>query len=169
MSKRARTGSYIDPRTQFDSPYSNQMTTKKADIDKQIINVTKSGLTNTQQFTNLYTCTYPCTVTGLRWDVNLYLQAGVAASCAWAIQVVKQGNSMNNISNSDGSSLLVPESNILVWGKNVLTGVLNVAHEVGDTKSMRKLQAGDVLQFCCVGETGTTTEVFGSIQYFLKS
>lgn len=145
----------------------------KRPIDKEIIVVNDSSAAGIQENTLLTTATFPCTITGIRWDFGV-LAASAAANCLfWAIVVVKDGDGVNTFATSDASSLYQPEQNVIAFGSGIINsssapgGPLVKAWE-GSTKSMRKLMAGDQLFFTYIG-TGATASWCGAIQFFCKT
>ena len=130
----------------------------------------------------LFTATFPCTVTGLRWQLDTTAhttpqQQIISHYLTWAIVLVKEGNSVNMLPNGNEqtvSTLYNPEQNVLASGNMILP--VNSSNSIepwrGQTKTMRKLQAGDRIMI--VYSTGTdddldNPEFGGSIQFFCKS
>ncbi len=144
----------------------------KRPVDKLLINVIKSGVAGSTVTTTLVTATFPCTVVGLRWDISAACDAGTAlGKVAWAIIILKDGETVNNLGTSDAGTLYNPEQNVMTWGNSILTGADQATIErwTGDTKTMRKLMGGDKLMFLVVGEATNTAEVRGTIQFFCKT
>ncbi len=166
MSKRARTGEVV---TTFVTP----VRAAKRPIDKDIIVIRKTALAGSQVSTTLITATFPCTITGLRWDLSAVTEAGTApALWIWAIVKVTQGDTANSLSATDGATLYAPEQNCLVWGSRVVApeDTIGAAESYnGTTKIMRKLLGGDQLLFITVGEATNTIECSGAIQFFCRT
>lgn len=141
-------------------------------IDKQLIGIVKNVGT-AQLSTDLYTVTFPGTMVGLRWDLAAVSTGASTARYYWAIVVVKDGLSASTMATSDGSSFYQPETNCLAFGGGYVmgnaTGGTTTAHEVGHTKAMRKLQAGDKLQYIVVADQAAGVGIMGNVQFFIKS
>ncbi len=139
-------------------------------IDKEIVVVFKTGLVGTQAVTTLKTTTFPCTITGLRWDIEAAQIAGTAVSkIAWAIVLVPEGDAINTLVISDAGSLYSPEQNVMAFGMGLPQTTSNGSRFQGSTKTMRKMRGGDLLQFVAVSEATNSLDVFGAIQFFCKS
>ncbi len=140
----------------------------KRPIAKNIISILLATV-STQVNTVLVTNTFPCTITGLRWDIGAVSDAGtVNGTCSWAIVKVNDGQAVQNIQGGNGTEFYSPEPDVMAFGRTVMTPA-NQATTVqwtGSTKSMRKMQGGDTLQFICAGESTNTVEVHGAIQFF---
>jgi len=145
---------------------------QKRPIDKNLLFIGKTNSAG-QQTTDLVTATYPCTITGLRWDLKTIGGAGGNAGVQWAIVLVKDGNSANNIAVSDGSTFYEPEQNVLAFGNMYVmdsdAGTGNATDEdKGSTKTMRKLMGGDKLVFV-TRASAANGEINGIVQFFCKS
>ncbi len=143
-------------------------------IDKDIKSVAVSS-TTTQTVTTLKTTTFPCTVVGLRWEVNYLKNVTVnAATMYWAIVVVKDGNAASTIATSDGSTFYAPEQNVLSWGilsatdSDLASGPMIGAHS-GSSKTMRKLAGGDLLQFITLSNIAASGDTRAVVQFFCKA
>ncbi len=139
-------------------------------IDKELKFISKSGLTSTQTGSVLKTTTFPCTVLGIRWDLSVTQDGGTGdASGAWAIIVVHDGDAANSISFTDGADFYTPEQDVLAFGAwNINSNYTNRGFQ-GATKTMRKLQQGDQLQWICLGVVTNTSAIRGIIQFFCKT
>jgi len=129
---------------------------------------------------DLTTANFPCTLTGLRWDLNSPMIADDTSEAHyfnWAIVLVKQGNDANDLLTglqADPAILYEPEQNVLATGffspgtqSSQTSGTWR-----GSTKTMRKLQVGDqVAMIYRLGGATSVTELFfgGTIQFFCKS
>ena len=153
--------------------------TGRRPIDKVLIFVRKTGTNATQVSTTLATASFPCTIVGLRWQIVSHCDAGTNnGQFTWAIVNVKDGNTANAMAVSDGAAFYAPEQEVLCWGVTsngpftdgtpTELARFPTIHE-GNTKTMRKLLAGDQLLFICKGEASNTTEVNGIIQFFCKT
>ena len=151
MSKRRRTENF----------------TVKRPIDKRLIVIGKTGVDATQVSTLLSTAAFPCTITGLRWDLTVRQDAGtVAAGYAWAIVVVRETVTADLMTLTDAATFFAPEENVLAFGIGDVVITSESRQWVGSTKTMRKLQTGDSLKWIGVGGTTNTTAFRGCIQFF---
>ncbi len=159
MSKRRRTqAGFIVPRT-------------KRPIDKNLIVVAFTGITGTQQNSTIFTATFPCTITGIRWSFDAFADAGTATALnAWCIQVVKDGLAAQTMALSGGSDFITPETQIVAFGAGLTQGDQGSARTYeGSTKTMRKMMGGDLLVFSAIGQATNTTRLFGVVQFFCKT
>ena len=142
-------------------------------VDKLMVCIAAVNLVGTQLSTTLTTVTFPCTIVGLRWDLSSLTTAGTApATYAWAIVKVSDGNSANALAFSNGATLYQPEQNVMAFGVGMNTPEDTIGGPlrwVGSTKTMRKMMAGDTLQFIHVGEATNAQEVLGCVQFFCKT
>ncbi len=143
-------------------------------IDKDLIVVLKT-ISASQQASTLKTTTFPCTLVGLRWDLSLSTILTTTTSFAvWAIVIVTEGDSANAMSTSDASSFYTPEQNVLTFGISTFPDAdvgngPNVVNWNGNTKTMRKLKAGDTVQFIVQGSAAAQGSCHGIVQFFCKS
>lgn len=146
----------------------------KRPIDKQLktVSVTSGNLVT------LYTCTFPCTLSGLRW--KFWLGPGTGTSQykgKWLIIVRPDGSSIGSIDFINGNTTYQPEQNVLIfadWGfgqennSGSYTGT-RYQHFEGSSKIQRKLQTGDTLLAYPQHDSSSTTVDFqGTIQFFIK-
>jgi len=150
---------------------STYQVSQKRPIDKSLKTVSKTFASAGKQSTVLTTVTFPCTITGLRWELTA-TPGPVSAYLNWAIVVVRDGNSVNDLATSDGSTFYEPEQDVLTFGTSLIfendTNVGGVIRWEGSTKSMRKMMGGDQLVFV-VQSTQVGILTAGVIQYFCKS
>ncbi len=146
----------------------------KRPVDKEMIFISHTATTS-NTITVLKTTTFPCTIVGLRWDLamrNILSTANPLVS--WIIVVVHDGNTANTISQSNASNMYTPEQDVMAFGNLFLIdndsgqGPTSV-HVQGQTKTMRKLQAGDVLQFISFSDVANAANVRGTVQFFCKT
>ena len=141
-------------------------------IEKKIWAVPISEtIAGTQQDETFFTCTYPVTITGLRWDLSFLATAGTApATYAWAIVRVPSGSSVETMDYNSGT-FYSDEANVLSWGIGLLcpSDTPDTARYTSSTKAMRKMKGGDTLHFIYVGEATNTVGIAGGIQWFEKS
>ncbi len=143
-------------------------------IDKKIVSVQKDNIAAaTQVTTDLLTATFPCTVVGLRWDLHsVDATAGVVSELNWVIVLLRDGLSAQTISTSDGGDMYTPEQDVMAWGVMARTNDLEGSFMwKGDTKTMRKLMAGDKITIAIRNNHATDahTTFYGAIQFFCKS
>lgn len=147
------------------------VTSQKRPIDKDLIFVLKT-LNTSQQQTVLKTTTFPCTVTGIRWSLQMDASGTADTYVYWAIVVVSDGLSASTMAISDGASFYQPEQNVLTYGHGFCAGSANAwgINSVlleGMTKTMRKLKAGDELVL--IANSNGAADLRGIIQFFCKS
>ncbi len=152
---------------------SNVVRAARRPIDKNLVCVNKSAIGASQVSTTIRAAvTFPSTLTGLRWSLNVFNNAGTAETqCFWAIAVVPQGTTASTLAFSDAATLYSPEKNVLTFGMHSsLTSVGAQGHMFeGSTKTMRKLQVGDTVVFIAIAEATNTWSALGVVQYFLKT
>lgn len=161
--------SFKRPRTQgaFSVPGA------KRPIDKSLVVVNKN-VSTTQLSLDLISATFPCTITGIRWSLSTVNLAVSSTNIVnWAIVLVKDGNAANAIATSDGASFYQPEQNVLAFGTDILPNTSNTAGAlardwVGNTKTMRKLMAGDKIQLICLAGI-SSAPLYGVVQFFCKT
>lgn len=143
-------------------------------IDKKLVSVNKLLVGTAQVATVIIQATFPCTVTGIRW---ILAGKNVLASdiiVDWALVLDKEGLQTNTMSISDGGDFYTPEQNVLAFGRHRMeatsspNGNANF-HDKGSTKTMRKLQNGDILALLIRCNTAAGVDVTGIIQLFCKS
>lgn len=149
-----------------------RVTSSKRPIDKGLI-VVSQGLSTTQGSTGLVGATFPCTVTGIRWDLSFLGGSAAANDGAWAIIIVRDGLAASTMSLTDGASLYQPEQDVLAFGTFRVAdsdgGDGGQGMRVsGSTKSMRKLMGGDAILFITLG-AAVAGNLRGVVQLFCKS
>ncbi len=155
--KRARSEFTVIPRT-------------KRPINKSLISVAQATVDGTQVVTTLLTVTFPCTITGVRWDLSFVQDAGTGnASFLWAVIINREGLTIDTMSFGNASSFYNPETNCLVFGSGIIDNNLDAIAHRGHTKTMRKMQGGDVLAFIMIGTATNTSKCQGVIQFFCKT
>lgn len=146
----------------------------KRPIDKKLIAVAQT-VTNSVTASTLHTTTFPGTVTGLRWAISAEVDSTTANPvCAWAIVIVHDGDSANTPSLSNASDFYAPEQDVLAFGYKHGTDAdvgqgPSAIHWEGSTKTMRKLRAGDTVQFITISGTANSYTLGGVIQFFIKT
>jgi len=110
---------------------------------------------------------------GLRWSLAVGKDTGTTGNLsnfAWAIVLLRDGNSVNQMSVSNGNEFYTPEQNVLAFGvapSGSDSAQLNIIE--GNTKTMRKLLIGDSIVFLAKGQNVETSNYRGIIQMFCKS
>ena len=142
--------------------------------DKELIYVAQT-CTNSNTATTLKTATFPCTIVGLRWSMSFLTAVSTSSPVVnWIIVLVHDGNSANTISQSNGADMYTPENDVMAFGtvqtsdSDISAGPLAVQVQ-GQTKTMRKMQQGDLLQFITFSSAANSTNVRGVVQFFCKS
>ncbi len=140
-------------------------------IDKSLVNVVLASLAATQANTELIAATFPCTITGMRWDLTAIQSGGTGSSNGkWAIVVNRDGLALSTMSLTTGGTLYEPEEDVLAFGSWIMDNNPPEGRSwVGSTKTMRKLKLGDRLQFIAKGVATELTDILGTIQFFCKS
>lgn len=140
-------------------------------IDKKLTNVVLANVQAVQQAVDLYgAATFPGTITGLRW--SLCFTAGTLTGFGqirWAIIVLPQNTTASTINVGSGGSLYDPEQMVLAFGTYGSSSTGDTWVVEGQTKSMRKLKAGDKLQFIAFGTASQPITVSGTVQFFYKT
>ncbi len=142
--------------------------------DKELIYVSQTATTSNTA-TTLKTTTFPCTIVGLRWNMTCRSIIATGSSTVnWIIVLVKDGNSANTISQSNGADMYTPENNVMAFGtvdvsdNDLGIGPLSVQVQ-GQTKTMRKMQQGDLLQFITISTLANSATFRGVVQFFCKT
>jgi len=147
-------------------------------INKQLVNTNISTIVAAQQASVLETFTFPVTLTGLRWDLTVLRSAGTAGNLSrltWAIIMLPDSQSASTISLTNAGSMYQPEQHVLAYGTFISDGVSaagaagHIRSFSGSSKTMRKLQSGDILELIVFGTATEEHELFGTIQWFEKS
>ena len=143
-------------------------------IDKQLIFSTQT-VGAAQTSTQLLNIAFPATLVGLRWSIS-YLQILTtgASTFAWAIVIVRDGKTANAITLTDAGTFYAPEQNCLTFGVTRLSdadlgnGPSTTQFE-GNTKSMRKMAAGDELHILYNAGTAAQGTANAVVQFFTKT
>ncbi len=142
----------------------------KRPTDKKIVSIGKGNMGTTNVATDLITATFPCTITGLRWNLSFAQDAGTGlAFFFWAIVIQRDGELLDIIGTTDGGSFYNPEQNVLTHGVGTIDNHSETKAVNGTTKSMRKLMGGDKYVFVARGTGTNTSRVDGQIQFFCKT
>ncbi len=141
----------------------------KRPIDKVMTVVNQAAIDATDVTSTITTCTYPCTVTGLRWNFTVNQDGGTGlAHIVWAIIYLREGETIDGLTFSDGLTFYKPESSVLVWGYAGISNSTEVKIIEGTTKTMRKMQLGDAIHMIFRGVATNTSHIRGAVQLFLK-
>lgn len=144
-------------------------------IDKVLPGILMNTLAAAQASQDLVTAATACTATGIRWSLNIASDTTVTAFAegAWAIIILRDGNTANTMSFTGGANLYEPEQDVLAFGRFSVAGFSSTTgpasqHFEGDTKTMRKLKIGDKLSLIALGEATNTCKVSGTVQVFCR-
>jgi len=155
-------------------PLKRQRTSAPRPISKTLLHF-NSVLADGSSSETLFTSTFPCTVTGLRWDLGSPATPETPqtafSNIQWVIVLVKEGNTANDISFSAAiNTLYNPEQNVLASGYGLMGDPFKPSWH-GTTKTMRKMQTGDSLVIVFAPGTTPSANAFfgGIIQFFCKS
>ncbi len=142
----------------------------KRPVDKAIVNITKAAVAGSQVNTDLFTATFPCTIVGLRWHITMLQDGGTGATFNnWAIIILRDGQTADTLATSDGSTLYNPEQDVMTFGVMQIDNNTTTVSNVGETKTMRKMQGGDKLVYICIGVATNTHTIRGTVQFFCKT
>ena len=144
----------------------------RRNLDKKIVNAVQATDTG-QSATVLFTSTFPCTITGIRWSIGV--TGGTTSGCTiyWALIMVRDGDTISTMSTSDGADFYNPEQEVLSFGlfqlddKDSATGGPVSMTTMGSTKTMRKYMGGDTLQFITIS-TIAGCSCRALVQFFCK-
>ncbi len=152
------------PRPEFATPH------HRRPINKSLITILQAGNDATDTTTALLAVAFPCTSTGLRWNLTFTQDAGTAvAFFYWAIVVLYDGSTQDTLVTTDGGTFYQPEKNVLAFGSGTIDNNVETKTYIGSTKTMRKLQVGDALIFIAKGSATNTTRCDGIVQFFCKT
>ncbi len=125
----------------------------------------------TQVTQMLITATFPCTLTGLRWEISALEGTVNTDLVQWGIFIVRDGEVLGTFGIGAGTDWYTPEQNVLAFNNAYLTGSANGEpefHWSGHTKTMRKMMGGDQLIFGC-RSSANVVNFAGVIQVFCKT
>ena len=139
-------------------------------IDKCLISV-DHDITTTTVVTFINVATFPCTITGIRWDLSAWNKLSTTSVGAWALVYVPQTEIVANFDLSDGGPFYTPEQNVLAFGVMNFVSISTAGdgHSKdfsGSTKTMRKLKVGDHIDFITRGAQVNNIDMHGIIQCF---
>ena len=139
-------------------------------IDKDIISVALGTIDATQSSLTLTTAVFPCTVTGLRWNFSTNQDGGTGLMAGfWAIVFLAEGQVLDTLTTTNGSSFYQPEQDVLTYGVSSIENNSETKEHEGTTKTMRKLKVGDRLVLVALGVATQTHTLRGMVQFFCKT
>lgn len=96
--------------------------------------------------------------------------AGAGVShCTMALVRVPSGTSASTMSGTNGATPYSPIREAIWIGKFNSKAGLHGELVSGETKAMRKFVVGDTFQFIALNEATDTVDLYGVIQFFLKT
>lgn len=119
--------------------------------------------------------TFPGTVTGLMWEINVAASSATVSLIYFAIVIQRAGTVITTLNVAAGSGdFYDPETNILAWGSVGVDGNANggpyIAQHRGKSKGMRKFQNGDTLVLLAQQNVPLSTATLsGNVQFFYLS
>lgn len=160
----------------------------KRPIDKSIVQGALDLLGTAQSTVRIYPVTgalgaginFPGTLTGLRWhvDAKCDVENEVGNFIKWAIVKCREGLTPNTMDVGAAlATLYQPEQDVMAWGSLTVhrSGQVGATDSrcyfpnVGETKSMRKLMAGDALYFIAQDNSSLRFIINYTIQFFYKT
>ena len=141
----------------------------KRPVDKEVINVTKAAVGNTQLATVLRTAEMAETLSGIRGNMSVLFGAATGL-LVMAIVLVRNGQTASTLNLTDGGTTYAPQQDVL-WAAGVEIGTsgagapLNLQIEV---KSMRKMREGDAIHFLVLSNGTDRADIHGIISSFYK-
>ena len=138
----------------------------KRPIEKFNTNGILTQVGPTKQTVDLFTANMAQTLVGLKINGNIYVDPNEYG--AVVIAVVREGNSANEISFTNGQSQYEPEQDVL-W--SFLLGGITDQNSVNiddDSKAMRKLNNGDKIVLIVDGSTSDSTNCYLNVTGWLK-
>ena len=102
--------------------------------------------------------------------MSVIMDAGtIGAPFAWGLVIVRDGETANNLNIGAAAALYKPEGDLLAWGHGTCNALIggsgDPVHYNDKTKTMRKMMAGDTLNFLVAGEATNTMEIRGAVQF----
>ncbi len=138
---------------------------KTRPIDKQIHAVTFT-YTTTQVNRLLFTAAFPGTLFGIRWDLSA--QGNENGQLSWVLSTLKDGDSIQTISQADQSLFFRPAERCIASGtQHITTGTSE--NWSGSSKTQRKLGLNDQFIFSVIADFLDAGTIRGHITFFIKS
>lgn len=126
--------------------------TSSRPIDKTLLSINASCTSQCAQ--QLVVLNHPCTVTGLRWSVQMHHQVNnQSVTGFFAIVVVRAGSNVGALNMTNLAPTYTPEQNVLAFWTCRLrsisddAGPLIMSNE-NVSKTRRRLREGDSIYFC---------------------
>lgn len=138
----------------------------KHKYDKQLV-MSNLNTNNNQVNTVLFTATYPCVIMGLIVDGVSIGSTAALEFYGWVIVLVEQGDTLNNMSLGNGTTMYSPEQSVMCFGSGITNVNWGNQHHK-KTKTGRKLRAGDQIVFTVASTTAVQMDHMYSVQFFLK-
>lgn len=152
-------------------------------VEKKVIFSHATGTSTATTWTDLYTCTFPCTLQNLRWDIIVYHNSAVAAyqRTGWVVVVEPDGTTPGSIIMANGSDFYnQTESFVLAHG---LEGTAwndtapelesaqgpTVVNSEGTSKTSRRLKPGDKVRMGWASSTVLGSLNSATVQFFIKA
>lgn len=148
---------------------------KYTNTDKQVKCI-DSTVTDSQGNVTLYTATFPCFLTGIRWDLSFVSQTAASdVRIGWGLIVSGDGYTPNTlVISSSAADFYTPESDIIIPGhmclrdSDVGSGP-SICYYNGSCKTGRKLKAGDVFYFSHLATVANGGGAYGVVQFVVKT
>ena len=148
----------------------NATVSRARPIDKVLAYVRLSGQDETQSSVKLVQTSFPCTITGLRWEMAI-TQLGGSGICEadMAIVIIHEGQATPALSTATSTQFYEPEQNCLAFKTLLIDNHSTTKEWSGSTKTMRKMKIGDAIHFVALGQATNTCTIAGCIQLFCMS
>jgi len=160
MLKRHRGGESVPALIKY------PRSTQKKKFITSILSAQADG--NVHVLLNGVAVTYNGTVAGIRWGFG-FTNASAHAVIACLLYILREGTTDISLSQGDATSLfggLDPEDVLAFWSGTIDDGNSTPLNFMGNTRTMRKMNSGDKLQFRWATE-GVQTVVCGGAFYVL--
>lgn len=137
-------------------------------FDKQLI-VINQATNNSTATTVVYpAAVFPSVCMGVVVSGASSTTAGANVPFTWALVVVPQGTAISAISSANLTSLYTPETFVMAFGAGTLeSGAIQPF--LMKTKTGRKINAGDTIQFTVTSSTANACQHTYCVQFFLKT
>jgi len=155
--------------------------TSKRPVDKALVSVALDGIGTTTSETVLYTATKACTVSSVRSMLSFVAGGGTIGTTslvAWAIIHKRDGQQIGTAQPvlTDGANFYEPEQDVLLHGYAFVSVIAATIASQGaaglpivqETKTMRKLKAGDQISMIFRANATDQADVRAVNQLFIK-
>ncbi len=122
-----------------------------------------------QQTNTMITATFPCTITGIRWDLSTTGDTDILDRMSWVIAVLRESDTVSTIAIGNNGDMYVPEQNVIAFGMSKIQGNDQVITWRGATKSMRKLMGGDRIIISALNSAAAGASLVGVVQFFCQT